>query len=305
VDSFVNDFSFTRLPAVQSTGLVTFSRFTPGTAALIVPGVGAKTLDGSQLFTVTTDTSNGAWSATLGGYVIASGATSISVPVQAVNAGVQGNVSANTITGMTTAVANVDTVTNAAAFTNGVDAESDDAVRARFQLYVQSRARATLIAIKSAVSGVQQGLTYQVAENVSAVGAYQPGNFIVYVDDGSGAPSTALKALVYAAVDAVRPIGSTFGVFGPTVITANVALTLVTATGYTHTALTSAAQIAITAYINALPMGSALSYSRIAQIAYDTSPGVTNVTGVTLNSATADLGGSAGSVVRAGTVVAS
>ena len=47
----------------------------------------------------------------------------------------RGNVLANTITSMGQGVPGVDTVTNAIAFTNGVDAESDAAYKARFVLY--------------------------------------------------------------------------------------------------------------------------------------------------------------------------
>ena len=305
IDSFVGDFSLTRLQAVQATGLLTFTRFTVGLAALIQPGAQAKTADGTQLFTVTTDTSNGAWSTLLGGYVLEAGATSVTVPVLAVNAGVQGNVTAGSITLLTSAIPGVDTVSNASAFTNGVDAESDAALQARFPLYLASLVRATVAAVGYAVASVQQGLTYSIVENQASGGGYQPGNFLIYVDDGSGAPSTALRALVYAAVDQYRPLGSTFAVFGPSLVTANVAFTITAAAGYSKSNLLGPAVAAVTAYINALPMGSALPYSRIAQIVYDISPGIANVTAVTVNSATADVGGTAGSVVRAGTVVAS
>ncbi len=305
LDTWMADFSLTRLSAVAATGSVTFSRFSTGTAALIVPGAGVKTADGTQFFTVTTDTTNGAWSASLGGYSVGSSTTSVTVPVVATVAGTGGNVAAGSISVLTTSISGIDTVTNATALTNGVAAETDTALRTRFATYINTRARGTLLAIGNAIAGVQQGLTYSISENVTSGGAYSPGNFVVYVDDGSGSPSTSLKALVYAAVDAVRPIGTTFAVFGPTVVTANVAATITTASGYVHGNLTGPAQIAVTAYINALPMGSALPYSRLAQIIYDTSSGITNVTGITINSATADVGGTTGTVVRAGTVTVS
>ena len=106
-------------------------------------------------------------------------------------------------------------------------------------------------------------------------------------------------------MDKYRPLGSTFAVFGPSLVTANVAFTIAVLSGYSKPNLLGPAVAAVTAYINALPMGTALPYSRIAQLVYDTSPGIANVTSVTVNSGTADIGGTAGSVVRAGTVVAS
>ena len=52
------------------------------------------------------------------------------------------------------------------------------------------------------------------------------GSFVVTVDDGSGSPSTALLSTVQTAIDAVRPVGSIFSVQPPTVLTADVSLTI-------------------------------------------------------------------------------
>jgi len=62
-------------------------------------------------------------------------------------AGSSGNVQANTITLISAAISGVDTVTNALAFTNGIDAETDAALRARFQNYINTRCQATAAAI--------------------------------------------------------------------------------------------------------------------------------------------------------------
>jgi hypothetical protein len=77
VDSFVGDWTLTRLPAVAATGTVTLSRYSATQPALVLPGVQIKTTDGSQIFTVTTDTTNAAWSATSLGYVVAAGTASV------------------------------------------------------------------------------------------------------------------------------------------------------------------------------------------------------------------------------------
>ena len=93
---------------------------------------------------------------------------------------------------------------------NGLNAEFDDAFRARFRDFIQSRSRATPLAVGNAIGTVQQGLQYAIAENVDAAGSARTGNFVVTVDDGSGAPSSSLLQLVTTAVEAVRPLGSTF-----------------------------------------------------------------------------------------------
>lgn len=305
LDSWMADFSFARLPAVAATGAVTFARYSTGTAALIVPGVQTKTIDGTQVFTVTTDTTNAAWNASLGGYVMSASASSITVPIVAAVAGSGGNVAAGSIGLITSAIAGVDTVTNATALTNGLDAETDAAFRARFVTYIQTRSLATPLAVGYAVNSVQQGLTYSVIENYDNGLTYHPGNFLVFVDDGSGAPSASLLAAVRLAVEAVRPIGNTFAVFAPTTLKANVSGTLTTAAGYIHADLVAAADNAVFAYIAALPMGAVLPVSRLAQVIYDVSPGITNVSNLLVNGAATDLGGYDWAVVRPGSVVLS
>lgn len=305
LDSWMLDFGLLRLPAVAATGLVTFARFTTGQTALILPGAQVKTADGLQVYAVTTDTTNAYWNVALVGYLVPAATASITVPVIALVAGLAGNAQAGTVTIPATSISGIDTVTNSAAFTNGVNAEGDAAFRARFALFINTRSLATVSAVSYAITSLQQGLSFTIQENVTTGGAYQPGNFLVVVDDGTGAPSSALKTQVGAAVETVRPVGSTYSVLSPTVITANVALTITVAAGYDKPSLLAPVATAITAFIAGRGLGVSLPYSRIAQIAYDVSPGITNVTGVLVNSATADLGGTPSAVVRAGTVVVS
>ena len=83
----------------------------------------------------------------------------------AANAGSQGNVLANSITSTNTGISGVDIVTNASAFTNGIDAETDAAFRIRFVAYLLSLSKDTKAAIGSAINNVQQGLSYTLTEN--------------------------------------------------------------------------------------------------------------------------------------------
>jgi uncharacterized phage protein gp47/JayE len=101
----------------------------------------------------------------------------------------------------------------------------------------------------------------------------------------------------------VRPFTSTFGVFAPVIVNASVVMTITTATGYVHSTVTAQVQAALQSYINTLPLGTSLAYSRLAQVAYDAAPGVvTNVTGVTLNGGTADVVATNQQVVKFTTV---
>ena len=71
LDSWMADYSLTRLPAVAATGVVTFSRFTPTLAALIPTGALVRTDDGTQTFQVVEDMANAAWLASSSGYMMA------------------------------------------------------------------------------------------------------------------------------------------------------------------------------------------------------------------------------------------
>ena len=302
LDSWVADFGVTRLPAVAATGIVTFSRFTTTQQVLVPVGATVQTADGTQQFTVTIDTTNPAYNAGLGGYVIAAGVGNVTVPVQALTAGAAGNAVAGSVSVIAGAISGVDTVTNTAAFTNGTDAESDTALRTRFIAYVASLSKATKNAVGYAITSLKQGLVYSLVENQTYAGATQYGYFYVVVDDGTGSPSSTLLVTVANAIDAVRPLTSTFGVFAPVVVNASVAMTISTAAGADHAATALVVKNALTSYINALPLGTTLPFSRLAQVAYDASPSVTNVTGVTLNSGTADLTATSQQVIKATSV---
>ena len=302
LDSFMLDFGITRLAAVNASGSVTFSRFTPTLQAVIPIGSTVLTADGTQAFTVILDTTNAAYSSALGGMVLLAGTASITCTVQAVNAGIVGNAVAGQIALLNQPISGVDTVTNAAAFTNGIDAESDPALRTRFVTYIAGLSKATKTAVGNAVTSLQQGVTYSLTENVNYAGSSQPGYFYVVIDDGTGVPSSILLASAANAIDAVRPVTSTFGVFAPVVVTANIACTIVTAAGYSHPALVAQVATALSAYVNTLALGQTLAFTRLTQVIYDTSPGITNVTGVTLNGSTADVAATAKQVIKTGTV---
>jgi uncharacterized phage protein gp47/JayE len=302
LDTFMLDFGVTRLGAVTASGQVTFSRFTAAAQAVVPVGATVLTADGTQSYTVALDTLNAAYSAGLGGYVLGAGTASISVPVTAVAAGSAANAVIGQVSLINQPISGVDTVTNAAAFINGVDPESDTALRTRFVAYIASLSKATKTAVGNAITSLKQGITYSLTENLTYGGVAQMGYFYVVVDDGTGTPPGSLLSTVSNAIDAVRPVTSTFGVFAPVVVTANVAMTITTAAGYDHTATAALVATAIRNYINALTLGQALTFSRLTQISYDASAGITNVTGVTLNGGAADLAATAQQVVKAGTV---
>ncbi|MBV9784772.1 MAG: baseplate J/gp47 family protein [Acidisphaera sp.] len=305
LDSWMADFTLTRMPASAASGIVTFSRFTPTNAALIPVGAVVRTADGTQSFSVTAAPSVPAWNAPLNGYVLPANVASLDVPVVAAVAGSAGNVQAGGVTQLATAISGVDTVANAGAFQGGLDAESDPAFRARFANFIESRSRATPLAIGFAVTSIQQGLQYSIQENVDQAGAGMMGWFVVTVDDGTGSPPASLLQTAAAAIEAVRPIGSIYVVQAPTVVPVSVSMLITVATGAVKTQIVGPVATALTNYIDTLPIAAPLAWSRLAQVAYDADPAVTNVTGVLLNGGTADVLPPIAGVIKAGSVAVS
>ncbi|KAA0473422.1 baseplate J/gp47 family protein [Klebsiella variicola] len=304
LDTWFADFGFARNSASAATGQVTFSRFTATSSALIPVGSQVTTADGTQTYNVIASTTNSFYDAAQNGYVIPSGISSATVPVQAATAGAAGNADIGTVTIIVGSIPGVDTVSNSSAFAGGADAESDDDARQRFQDWIASLSKSTKNAIGYAISQVQSGITYSLTENYDYNGDPHPGFFYAVVDDGSGNPSDDFIASVYNAVDIVRGFTVSFAVFKPSTISADVTLTLTLST--TDTAIIASVKTlvhdAIDNYISALGMGVILPYSKISQLAYGASSYVTNVSSITLNGGTSDLIATSKQVIRTGTI---
>ena len=289
-DSWVQDFGMTRLPATAAAGQVVMTSFNPGSQAATIPnGATVRTGDGSQSFAV------------IGGpYTRSIGTPTVTVSVQATNAGPAGNVEAGAISLLGTAISGIDTVSNLDSMAGGTAAESDSALRLRFVTYINTRSQATEQAIGYAIASVQQGLSYSIQENVTSDGTFAPGDVNVIVDDGSGTPPAALLVAVAAAIDPVRPVGTLISVNPPVLLIATISLTITASASGTFGTVQMSVQAALSTYINSLGVGQALRFSRLAGLAYDADAGISNVQDVLLNSSTVDVGGDQGSVVRAG-----
>jgi uncharacterized phage protein gp47/JayE len=303
LDSWVADFGVTRLPGVAASGLVSFARYTPTITALVPVGALVRSSDGTQTFAVTADSTNSAWSAAQNGYVIAVGAASVNCPVRAQSVGQAGNVQAGAVSQLAMAVPGVDTVNNVAPMAGGVDTETDAALRTRFTLFLDSRNRATDLAVANAILSVQQSLTYAISENVDPSGQPRMGFFTVTLNDGSGSPPSALLTAVAAAIDPIRPIGTCFAVVPPQIVAANVAMQISVLSTVSTAVACAAVNAALISYIDALSIGAPLPISRLIQVAYDADAAVTNVFNVTINGAGADLTVPPTGLVQAASVV--
>ncbi len=295
LDSWMADFGLARLSGSASVGALTFSRYTAGIAATVPVGTTVTTADGTQSFAVVQDATDPAWNGQ--GYTVPPLSASITVPAQATLPGSAGDVQPGAISVLSSALPGIDSVVNSAAFLSGLDRESDIALRARFQIYINSRSLATKGAIAFAVSSLRQGLRFVVLENQDMLGNPLLGHFWVVVDDGSGFLPSALLAEVSAAVEAVRPIGATYAVTAPSPQGVAIQLVVATSNAQTKPAVLASVQAAITQWVSALPIAATLAVSKLEAIAHGVDASVVSVTSATINGATADVRASASGVL--------
>lgn len=301
VDSFIADFGLTRLGATEASGTVQFASFTANTQRTILVGATVSTQDSSISFDVTADSTNPYFNAGVNGYVIPPGIGTIgapvSIPVQATTPGIIGNVNANTITVINSPITGIDTVNNNIAFTNGSNEETDAQVRKRFVDYINSLSKATKTAISFAIESYQEGTEFALVENINYTNDSQElGYFYAVVDDGSGSPSPEFLAGITNAIELVRGLTIRFEVKAPILVDAVIVATVIKPSTYTNPDLATLIETALTNYVNEIPFGGTLFYTRISQVIYnvlqDLAPTIIddfNVTSVTLNGGTSNL----------------
>lgn len=294
VITFVTPFGFIPTPAVAASNTVNFTRFTPTNQVLITSEilVSAPQAIPPQSFAVFVDTTNPAWDVGLNAYVIPAGNTGalINIPVRAIVAGSAGNVSAGLINTIDSVIVGIDSVTNASAFTNGSDGESDPSIKQNFPLYFNGLSKGTNVAVQAVLATFPQITRSNIVElKQFPGGAAQAAYFYVLIDDGTGSPPGQLITDVTTALEDVRALGIQCDVYGPLLLNLTISLTLTTTDAETDAVVQANVTTAIDNYINALGFGGFLPYSKVADICYNADPTITNVTSVLLNSATSDI----------------
>jgi uncharacterized phage protein gp47/JayE len=293
LDSWMADFSLSRLPAIAAAGIATFSRYSSVAVAVVPVGTMVKTQDGSVSFLVAADQTNPAWSTVQSAYSLAVGVNSVDLPIIASLGGSFGNILSNTITLLASSIPGIDFVNNNLPTTGGTDPETDVAFRVRFGNFFAARSRATVDAIGYAISQVGPDLNYAVQENVDAAGNFRVGNILVVVDDGTGSLSLALFSSLSGAIEKVRPVGTTISIQPPSINPVNISMSWVLSPNLIVSTLQSLAQSSIEEYIDALPIGGMLSVTRISQLVYLIDPGIRNISNIGLNGQATDLTASA------------
>ncbi len=304
VDSFINDFGMTRLPATPAVVALTLTRTAIGVQLNVPLNVSniVQTVQNQVQFAPVADTTQSSWDPINNQYFFNPSQFSITITANALVAGSAGNVAANTITQIVAGFSGVQTITNPLAAGSGVNQETDAQVRVRFPLYLASLKTANKASVEAAIESVQAGISYQIIEYFTFAGVPKLAYFTVVVDDGSGnAPQSFLNA-VYAAVNATRAAGSQFEVDRPTDVSVAVSVTLVPAIGFSVSVVKASVTAALTAYINGLGVGANVPLGSVANV-IQTTPGVFSYLNLLLNGASSDVAIAATQLARIGTVV--
>ena len=287
-------FNIIPFAATPSSGTVTFSTGTgasPPTVpspVLIPSNTVIQTVGGIQFQTTASVT-------------IPTGGTSISAPVEAVVAGLGGNVAAGAITQIASGLSYPLSVTNSAATTGGTDAETPTQTMARFTaavgaLYIDTPVGIANGAIGVGVSGTAEKVLFatvyeQWVEQVANNQTPTPG-FTVYVDNGTGTASANLLTAVSTALSGnystgeigMRPAGVPFSVLAVTPIYCSVAVSGTAVNPALDAQLDSSVTTAVEAYFSGLQFGeTADSTQLIATVANQVAGDVSSLNVLLLN----------------------
>lgn len=291
LDTWMADFSLTRLPSVKAVGTVTLSRTSTLGDVSVPVGARVRTTATGSTFLIVADSNHARWHSDSTSYVLQTGENAVTVPIVAEKEGTSGNVLAGAIALLSSSIAGIDTVINDQPTTGGLDSESDAALRRRFADYLKSRSRATIDAVGFAIQSVRQGLLFRIYDGVDLIGQPRPGHFIIVVDDGSRSPTEQMIAAVARAVDEVRPVGSTFSVVPPTTHHCDVtcSITLPEMDNGTAMQIRTAAVQAVRGYLLQLGIGDMVPITRIAQVIYSSDSRITNVSNLLINGSNSDV----------------
>jgi hypothetical protein len=216
--------SFKRPGAEKAVGVVTFTRPLAGPAVSILAGTIVKTVKNAngveQRFATLIDV-------TLSG-------TTINASVQAVNGGIEGNVLANKVIVLETALTDPTVVVNnTSPFTGGEAPDTDAEYREFIRNKIETLRGATKAAIEAAATNVPGVVTATAIEDLQPViewdiGSSMPvGSFFriprvrLFIADANGTANQALLDFVSAAIAFVRACGVRVNVLASSALTVN------------------------------------------------------------------------------------
>lgn len=282
--SVYNSFEFNALPAISASGLVRVTITSSASDILISAGTSFSLTNGQTTYVSSDDVT------------ISAGNTFADVKVTAATAGTLGNIVSGQLFSVNPTPDGFLTATNLSAFINGADVETDDERKLRFNEFIASLNRGTVVALEyglkttfltdAAGNQIERVVTAAVVEPwLTDVNA--PISLVnCYVHNGVGSTSGALvtkaRQVTYGyyddlgkAVPGWKAAGVKVDVFAATEQTVAVTAVLTQAAGFDKPTLVNLAEQAIFAYLQELPIGATAIKSEIIAIVMDID-GVTN-----------------------------
>lgn len=286
--SVFTTFGFGRQAAEAASGTIRFSTG-GGLASSVIPiplGTIVRVPGTSLTYATTADTA------------IAIGNSYVDVLAAAQSIGLAGNVGADLITELVTAVTGIASVTNPSPFINGQDVETDDERRVRFQGFIASLARGTKASIEYGAK------TVNLTDSLGAITEYvahanviepwvtdsaQPISLVrVYIHNGASATSGTLVTRCQQVIDGYYDGGTAvpgWKAAGVQCIVSaasdqavNVTGTVTIAGGYSSVDVLAACTSAIKDYLQGMDVGEDVRLSEIIAIIRRDVDGAFNVT---------------------------
>jgi uncharacterized phage protein gp47/JayE len=207
-------FGFERKLGIAASGSVIFSRNAISALSITIPaGVSVSTSDGIEFITLSE------------GVIPPGSSDSNAVVASCPQIGAVGNVGAAQINTIDYSVYGVDRVRNDSPFSGGVDAETDEAYRARFSEFIVGLGRSSVAGVRAAALSVNGVVSVSLVEHFPAENGY---HFTLYAENGSGSLPAAIKneltALIIGndATDGARACGVNGRILAPEIVKTDV-----------------------------------------------------------------------------------
>lgn len=269
LDKKVGEQGLTRKAAVKATTTVTITG-SPGASIV----VGNKVASDTVTFLVTE------------AKAIAAGKTAMDVAVECEVAGSLGNVIAGAIKYFPVTIAGLTAVTNAAAVTNGYDEETDDDLRQRYYVKVQTPATSGnkyhYLNWAKSVTGVGDARVIPLWNGNGTVK-------VIIINSNKRAADSTLVTSVSDYIEDVRPIGATVTVESAAELAIDVSATLSLQTGYALADVKVAIEANLTQYLKDIAfVETYVSYAKVGSLILETE-GVLDYSALTVNTGIANI----------------
>lgn len=305
--SIYTSFNFPPLAATPAGGLIPIVITAQAAPVLVAAGTLWVPNSGGVNYTQTAN------------FVIAAGATTANIPVSAVQAGTIGNLAAGTLFNPTPVPTGFVSGSNVTAFINGLDAETPDNQKIRFNAYISTLARGTPAAIQFGLTTAtltdasgnvtERVATAQVVEPWKT-DASQPVSLVRgYIYNGVGGTSVTLVARAQKVVDGFYDInnnpvpgwkaaGVQAVIAAVTEVPTNIAGVLTAKPGFDKPTLIGLATPALFAFMQQLVTGTDLLVSDLITLVKKI-PGVSNIV---FSAPTTDIAGVVGQKLTPGAI---